>query len=115
MLSLINILIVVFIILILFQTVLANRIIEGVENNTQYKDYDTSDSSNAMVLAQQNAGNIGYIKQRLETTQDLVTKVRDNTDKIESLQDQVNALVAAQKQYADQMTGGTPPDVSGTE
>ena len=65
MLAIINILIVFFIILIIYQIFLAhfsNNVIEGLEN---YKEYDTNvrnDSNNVMILAQQNADNIEVFK-----------------------------------------------------
>ena len=63
MLTIINLLIIIFIILITYQIFLAhfsNSIIEGLED---YKDYDTNDPNNVMILAQQNAGNIEVLKQ----------------------------------------------------
>ncbi|MCJ7802172.1 MAG: hypothetical protein MUP82_07440 [Candidatus Marinimicrobia bacterium] len=114
MTTLVNTLIVFFIILILYQLGLANRVREGIENNQQYKEYDMNNPANALILAQQNAGNISYIKQRLDNIQGLDKEVHDISGNVVSLQDQVNAIVNGQKQYADQMTGGKPPEVSGT-
>ena len=67
-----------------------------------------------MILAQQNAGNIEYIKQRLDSVQGLYQEVQDISGNVVTLQDQVTQLVMAQKQYADQMTGGTAPNITGT-
>ena len=113
MLTLVNTLIVFFIILILYQIVLANRIREGIENNQQYKDYDMNNPANALILAQQNAGNISFLKQRLDSFLGLDKEVQDISGNVVSLQNQVNALVNAQKDYANQMTGGTAPTVTG--
>ena len=57
MLTLINTLIIFFIILIGYQIILGNYILEGLENNQSYQQYDTNNPSNALILAQQNAGN----------------------------------------------------------
>ena len=111
MLTLVNILIVFFIILILHQILLESRIVEGLEN--QYQPYDTNNPNNALILAQQNAGNISFLKQRLDALTGINQQVQDLSGNIQSLQTQVNGLVQAQQDYANQMTGGTAPDITG--
>lgn len=111
MLTLVNILIVFFIILILYQILLASRIVEGLEN--QYQPYDTNNPNNALILAQQNAGNIDFLKQRLDTLTGINQQVQDLSGNVQSLQTQVTGLVQAQQDYANQMTGGTAPEVTG--
>ena len=113
MLTLVNILILIFVILITYQIILANHIIEGLENNDDYKDYNTNDPNNALILAQQNAGNISYLKKRMDDVQGMYQTVQDLSGNYQSLQDQVNSLVSAQQDYANQMTGGTAPVVTG--
>ena len=110
MLTLVNILVLFFIILIGYQIILANNIIEGLET---YQPYDTNNPANALILAQQNAGNIEYIKQRLDSVEGLDKEVQDISGNVITLQDQVNQLVSAQQQYATQLTGGTPPNITG--
>ena len=110
MLTLVNILVLFFIILIGYQIILANHTIEGLAN---YQPYDTNNPSNALILAQQNAGNIEYIKQRLDSIQGLDQEVQDISGNVITLQDQLNQLLNTQQQYANQMTGGTPPDITG--
>jgi hypothetical protein len=114
MLSLINLLIIFFVVLIVYEIFLAyigNYIIEGLEN--QYKPYDTNNSANALILAQQNAGNIDFLKSQVDSLVGLNQQVKDISGNVVTLQDQVNQLVAAQQQYANQMTGGEAPQVSG--
>lgn len=111
MLTLVNILIVFFIILILYQIFLASNIIEGLEN--KYKPYDTKDPNNALILAQQNAGNISYLKEQIDSLNGMSQQVQDLSGNVVSLQTQVNGLVQAQQDYANQMTGGSPPQVTG--
>jgi TolA-binding protein len=111
MLTLVNILIVFFIILILYQILLESRIVEGLEN--QYQPYDTNNPNNALILAQQNAGNITFLKQRLDTLTGINQQIQDLSGNVQSLQTQVNGLVQAQQDYANQMTGGTAPEVTG--
>lgn len=110
--SVINILIVFFIILILYQLFLASNIVEGLEN--QYQNYDTNNPANALILAQQNAGNIEYIKERLDDYQGVYKQVQDLSGNYDLLEKQVNDLVAQQQDYANQITGGVAPEISGT-
>jgi hypothetical protein len=112
MFALINILIVFFIVLILCQIFLATKTIEGMDNR-QYKPYDTNNPNNALILAQQNAGNIEYLKERINLVQGLGQQFQDLSGNVQSLQTQVNGLLQSQQDYANQMTGGTAPDISG--
>ena len=113
MLTLVNILIIFFIVLILYQILLANNIMEGLQN--QYQPYDTNNPNNALILAQQNAGNISYLKERLDTVMGLDKEVQDISGNVATLQTQVSGMLAQQQKYATQMTGGTgqPPQISG--
>jgi predicted PurR-regulated permease PerM len=111
MLTLVNILILFFIFLILYQILLANNIIEGLEN--QYQPYDTNNPNNALILAQQNAGNISYLKERLDSVQGLDKQVQDISGNVTTLQSQVTQMVQQQQEYANQMTGGSPPQITG--
>jgi methyl-accepting chemotaxis protein len=117
---LVNILILFFIILIGYQIILANHIVEGLENNTTtatnantYTPYDTNNPDNALILSQKNAGNIDYLKQRIDNVQDIFQEVQDLSANVSALQDQVNGIVSAQADYATQMTGGTTPVITG--
>ena len=111
MLTLVNILIVFFIFLILCQIFLASNLIEGLEN--QYQPYDTNNPANALILAQQNAGNIEYLKQRIDDVQGMNQQVQDLSGNVQTLQSQVNGLVQSLQDYTNQMTGGTAPEISG--
>ena len=114
MLSLIHFLILFFLILLVYQIFLAsfnNYIIEGLEN--QYQPYDMNNPSNTLILAQQNAGNISYLKQQMDGLLPLNKDVKDISGNVVALQDQVRQLVAAQQQYANNLTGGQAPEISG--
>jgi hypothetical protein len=113
MLSLINILILFFIILVGYQLILASRVIEGLENSDDFQSYDTNNPNNALILAQQNAGNINFLKNRIDSVQGLNQQVQDLSGNVSSLQLQVNDLITAQKDYTNQMLGDTPPEISG--
>jgi methyl-accepting chemotaxis protein len=80
-----------------------------------YKQYDKEISHNTFLMAQQNAGNIEYVKQRIDAVQDMYQQVRDLSANVTSLSTQVNGLVQSQQQYATQVSGGTPPTVTGTD
>ena len=122
----IHILILFFVILISYQLFLANfDIIEGMDSNTssssssttkkqKYKPYDTTNPANALILAQQNAGNIGYINERMDNVQYMSKQIVDLSNNVQELQTQMNGLASAQQQYATQLTGGSAPTITGT-
>ena len=127
MLSVINILILFFIILIVCQIFLAmsnTSIIEGLTgfptppNNPQSSSstsspYQPYNSSNALILAQQNAGNIEVLKQQLDGLMTLNQEVQDISGNVAALQAQVTGIIQAQQQYAQQMTPNTTPTITG--
>lgn len=113
MLTLVNILIIFFIIIISYQLILANHVIEGLTNNTQNKSYKPYNSNDPMILAKQNAGNIAFLKDRMDSLQNINQMVQDLSGNVQSLQQQVNGLVTTQQQYATQLTGGTAPTITG--
>jgi len=117
----IHILILFFVILISYQLFLANfDIIEGMDSNkesssssTTYKPYDTTNPANALILAQQNAGNIGYINTRIDNVQNMSKQIVDLSNNVQELQTQMNDMASAQQQYATQLTGGSAPTITG--
>lgn len=121
MLTLVNILILFFTILVIYQIFLAsfgNSIIEGLTsdntNNTEYKPYNTNDPNNALILAQQNAGNISVLHQQMIELNGLNQQVQDLSGNVTTLQEQVTNLVNSQNDYASQMTPSKAPDITGT-
>jgi len=137
MLSLLNILIIFFILLILYQLFLAhfnNSIVEGMMDvvptisptssptnemlpnltvNQVYRQYDKKISDNTFLLAQQNAGNIEYLKERINDVQGMNKQVQDLSANVQALQEQVDGLVQANSQSTSQMVGTEPPEISG--
>jgi hypothetical protein len=116
--TLINILTIFFILLVSYQIILAyigkNELLEGLQNNNNtYKPYDTNNPANALILAQQNAGNINFLKEQLDELSGLNKEVEDISGNVHILQGQVRQLVSTQQQYANKMTGGKPPHVTG--
>jgi len=131
---LIYILIFVFVILIGYQACLANgtfglaifgnKLIEGLENEDtttnssstqEYKPYNLNDPNNSLILAQQNAGNIEVLKGRIDNLDGVKKKVDDMQQSIDSMQTQIDGLVQQQADYAQEIAGSTPPDVTGTD
>jgi len=116
MLTLINILILFFAILIISQIFLEcfrDNIIEGLTSNT-YQPYDNNNPNNAMILAQQNAGNIAVLQKEITSLNGINQEVQDISGNVANLQSQVTSLVNAQNNYANNMTGGSEPQITGT-
>lgn len=114
---LVGILILFFLLLIVYQVFLAifGNLREGVENaETSYKEYDTNGPGGANILAQQNAGNIAYLNQRLNELMDLKGTVTDVCGNVVQLNQQVQGLVQQQADAATQLAGDKPIPISGT-
>ena len=113
MFILILFLIILFVVIISCQLFLAHvEVTEGLEN---YKEYDTNDPNNAMILAQQNAGNIAVLKENLDGLSGLKQIVTDMSGNITNLQTQVDGLVQAQQDYISQSGVTEPPTITGAE
>jgi hypothetical protein len=118
---LINVLIIFFILLIFYQIFISQffnktknyNIIEGLTTSSQYQPYDTNNPNNAMILAQQNAGNIQVLKQQLEQTLGLEKQVQDLSGNLATLTAQVNGLVGIQKQNVESKLPASPPKITG--
>lgn len=115
----INLLITIFISLIFYQIFfnLNNKLKEGMDDNTTtsatYQDY----SADPLILAQQNAGNIEYLKQQVQDLTDLNKTVVDLSNNYVSLYQQVQGLVQQQQEYGTQLNGGStdPITITGTD
>lgn len=124
---LIKLLIIFFTFLIGYQLFLAvfsfikkDNLIEGLENEstTEYKPYNTNDPNNpnsALILAQQNAGNIEVIKGRIDGLDGVKGRVDTMQQNIDSMQTQIDALVQQQADYANDLAGSEPVTITGTE
>ncbi len=119
---LLKILIIFFIGLIGYQLFLAlsgNNLIEGLENNTdEYKPYNTNDPNDpnsATILSQQNAGNIEVLKGRIDGLDGVKARVDTMQQNIDSMQVQIDGLVQQQADYAVDLAGDEPVEVTGTE
>jgi predicted PurR-regulated permease PerM len=112
---LIKILISFFIILIVYQVFLYNivgdNITEGMQ--TSYQPYDTNNPNNAMILAQQNAGNIQVLKQQLDKIINLDKQVQDISGNLITLTNQVNSMVGSQKSMVESKIPSSTPQITG--
>jgi len=96
---------------------LGDSVIEGLENATDtstYKPFNLNDPNNALILAQQNAGNIEVLKGQVDQLSADQKKTNGLQLQIDAIQIQVNDLVNQQAQYAQELAGDTPPEVTGT-
>jgi hypothetical protein len=126
---LIYILIGVFLVLFgyqIFLTLFPEKIIEGLENgdistNTstnaspQYQPYNISDPNNSLILPQQNAGNIEVLKGRIDNFDGVKEQINTMQQNINSMQVQMDSLVQQQADFAQDLAGDTPPEITGTE
>jgi len=101
------------------------HLIEGLENATsnttettsvekQYKPYNLNDPNNALILGQQNAGNIEVLKGRIDDFDGVKNQVDTMQQSINSMQVQIDGLVQQQLDYAQDIAGSTPADITGT-
>ena len=115
MLTLINLLIIIFILLISYQIFLANfsnNIIEGLKD---YQEYDTKNPDNVMILVQQNSGNIEVLRKQFDNISGLNQEVQDISGNVANLTKQVDDLVKAQEDYLAEKLPEEPPEITGTE
>ena len=111
---LVKILIVFFALLLAYQLSLAFfDLKEGFQTaNLEYQNYDDSDP---MILSQQNAGNIEYLKQQIDSLLALKKEVKDTSENVEQLNSQILTLTQQQQLAATQLVGSEPVKISGIE
>lgn len=134
---LIKILIAFFLCLIIYQIFVANlSTIEGMENKSGsnsgststssstnsaksdsdgYQAYNKDDPNNALILAQQNAGNIDVLRNQMNDLTTIKSEFEDVKLRMDKLDGQVTDLVNQQAQYAQDVAGSEPVVVSGTQ
>ena len=89
-------------------------LIEGLENE-EYKPYNKDDPNNALILAQQNAGNIEVLKGRVDKLDGIKERVDSLQQIADGMQTQIDGLVQQQADYANDLMGDKPPPLEGTE
>jgi uncharacterized protein YoxC len=103
MFSLVNILIVFFLFLIIYQLFLANRVIEGLSNSSSSS---SSDSDDIQTLVHKNAAEIQIINEHLLDPVNQQISTINTT--LTSLQNQINQLATSIKQMSQNMPGQQP-------
>jgi len=115
---LIWVLIIIFIILISYQVFLAHfldnkyntnynyTIIEGLTttSSSSFQEYNDTDATDALELAQQNEDNILFLK----------GQIQDISGNVGTLAKQVSQIVKAQQDSANQVAPSSPPVIGGT-
>lgn len=79
------------------------HLIEGMENS--YEEYGTD----PMILARQNAGNIEYLKSRMEEVTNVKNDIVTMKQDIQTMQVQMDGLVQQQGDMAAELSGGGKP------
>ena len=90
-----------------------NEMLPNLTINQVYRQYDKKIADNTFLMSQQNAGNIEYLKQRVEAIQGIFGQVQDLSANVSVLQTQMDGLVQANTQYTTQMVGTQPPQITG--
>lgn len=126
--KLIYILIVVLLAIMIFQVFFdKDTLVEGLESDTtttdtntntlttEYQPYNLSDPNSALILSQQNAGNINYLKERIDELTSVKKDVDDLKQNVSLMQTQIDGLVQQQADFGTELAGSTPPTITGTE
>jgi uncharacterized protein YoxC len=118
-----SLLIIFFAFLICYQLYIEiskSYLIEGMtttddSSKISYKDYNSSDSAtNALILAQQNAGNISFLKTQVDDLQALKSQVDTLNSEVATMSTQLSDLAQQQADYATSLVGSSPTTITGT-
>lgn len=123
-----NILIILFVVLFLYNVFLANKkVIENMESDDstkddsegEYKDYN----KDPMILAQQNAGNIQVLRKQIDKAMEMINKIdpkqEDMQKQVDSNTNSIQTIIQGQQDNANQKAGmdsdPTPADITGLD
>ena len=70
--------------------------------------------NNSLILAQQNAGNIEVLKGRIDGLDGVKKRVDELQQNVDMMQTQIDGLVQQQADYAQELAGNQPIEVTGT-
>lgn len=73
-----------------------------------YQPYNSNDPNNALILSQQNAGNIEYLKGRVIDLEKSTTKIDEMSKNMGSMQTQIDSLVQQQAEYVNSISAPAP-------
>jgi hypothetical protein len=117
--TLIYILILLFVLLIGYQTYLAlipKKLIEGLttegeeEQTNTTQSYNVSEPNSSVNIEEQSSS-----QSSTEMSNDVKKKFNDIQLEIDQMQTQIDSLVQQQADYAQELAGSTPPDITGTD
>lgn len=80
-----------------------------------YQPYNSNDPNSALILSQQNAGNIEYLKGRVTDLEKSNIKIDEMSQNMGSMQTQIDSLVQQQVEFAKEMSNPTPADQGDSE
>ena len=83
--------------------------------DASYQPYNLNDPNSSLILSQQNAGNINFLKGRIDELSGIKKDVDDLKQNVSSMQTQIDGLVQQQADFGTQLAGPSPPTISGTE
>ena len=86
---------------------------EPTTNDGEIKPYNTDNPSNALILAQQNAGNILSLQDQMKTIKGMDSRLSNLEATVKNQQDQINGLVEQQAQYAQDISAKEPVEITG--
>jgi hypothetical protein len=75
-----------------------------------YQPYNSNDPNSALILSQQNAGNIEYLKGRVIDLEKSATKIDSISQNMGSMQTQIDVMVQQQAEYAKAISTPAPVD-----
>ena len=109
-------LILFFIFLIIYQ-IIERNIIEGIDETTTpvisptptYKEY----AADPLILGEQNAGNISYLKSQTDDIPTFKKNITDLTTRVDNLEQQLAALGDQQNKAVQDMIGTQSPETTG--
>ena len=98
---------ILFFIFIVSYNFIFHKTIEGMDDG--YVEYDTNNPNNALILSQQNAGNIAYLKQRVDKVDQIDKQVNDLSKRTTVLEKQMVDIAVANKEMAQSLPGVGKP------
>ena len=115
--TLIYILILLFVLLIGYQTYLAlipKKLIEGLtteeEQTNTTQSYNVSEPNSSVNIEEQSSS-----QSSTEMSNDVKKKFNDIQLEIDQMQTQIDSLVQQQADYAQELAGSTPANITGTD
>ncbi len=80
-----------------------------------YQPYNSNDPNSALILSQQNAGNIEYLKGRVIDLEKSTTKINEISQNMGSMQTQIDSLVQQQAEYVRAINTPAPIEAEDAE